>query len=342
MAENVEDLLNCQVCMENYGISGLHVPRLLPCTHTVCEKCIKQLMKGNGVRCPECRSQHYTEHSVRSFPQNKYLLGLITVKNKPKLSHVCQKHGKELILFCTGCQVQICPVCLTKKHQGHVVIDIEEEKKNRKDPLIIKLNELVKELEQNRLKLIDGYRKIVMSNDDCIKKLEAERAKFMKIIELYDKLIKDTADEHLKMKKNIMTEIEVNDENTAQLKSIKQNIEDKTTTFDDIKSYVYMMNDDMKRIKDLSGIRTYRYAEYTEGKTGNQEIQKLLLGKLTQREVRVDLTSNTGILNPPVAAEPVQITSQPKPVASTSNPEYAGAIYICSLFNCMYCGNYPE
>ena len=53
-----DDLTNCSVCFELYAENGDHVPRILPCFHTFCEKCIQQLFRGRLLTCPECRITH--------------------------------------------------------------------------------------------------------------------------------------------------------------------------------------------------------------------------------------------------------------------------------------------
>ena len=68
-------MTNCSVCFEVYAETGSHIPRLLPCTHTVCEMCIRQLIQGKeAFNCPECRVRHPAHNGVKTFPQNKYIL----------------------------------------------------------------------------------------------------------------------------------------------------------------------------------------------------------------------------------------------------------------------------
>ena len=77
-----EDLLTCGVCLEEYQNSGPHIPRLLPCTHTVCEWCLIQLLgRGETLKCPECKERHAAPNRERSFPQNRYLLTLIKLRD---------------------------------------------------------------------------------------------------------------------------------------------------------------------------------------------------------------------------------------------------------------------
>ena len=82
MASRPQDLLICGVCLEECQDSGPHIPRILPCFHTFCEWCLIQLLgEGTTLKCPECRAQHAAPSRERSFPQNKYLLTLIKLRD---------------------------------------------------------------------------------------------------------------------------------------------------------------------------------------------------------------------------------------------------------------------
>ena len=127
--ESLEHLLSCQVCFHEFTEDDEHIPRLLPCTHTLCESCIGQLIENNKLECPECRKTHDAE-DVKSFPQNKYLLTQLRRKSSvgalPKIE-VCEEHKTELILFCLEgtCQKAICITCLNEKHRRHDVTGVE-------------------------------------------------------------------------------------------------------------------------------------------------------------------------------------------------------------------------
>ena len=136
---SLEFLLSCQVCFEEFEEDGDHIPRLLLCSHTVCESCIKQLIKNKKLDCPECRAKHNAGKQEKNFPQNKYLL--VQVKRggmgvKENNSEKCGKHGKELNLFCREpeCQKHIWVSCM-KQHRKHDVLDTHENIKDDIDLL---------------------------------------------------------------------------------------------------------------------------------------------------------------------------------------------------------------
>ena len=82
MTENFEDMLCCQICLEDFQEDGALIPRILPCSHTLCQKCLIQMLGvGGTLTCPECRTKHAAPGREKTFPQNKYLLEFIRKKS---------------------------------------------------------------------------------------------------------------------------------------------------------------------------------------------------------------------------------------------------------------------
>ena len=75
--EITDRLSNCSVCFEPYEEKGDHLPRILPCLHTFCERCIKELLDGNVFHCPDCKVPHPVEDGAETFKPNKYVLSHI-------------------------------------------------------------------------------------------------------------------------------------------------------------------------------------------------------------------------------------------------------------------------
>ena len=124
--DSLESFFSCQVCLEDFENVGKRVPRILPCSHTLCEFCITQLIQNNKVECPECRKTYEAENRENSFPQNMYLLiqirsSVLRDGNSRDDSKRCEEHEKELNLFCRepGCQKPICVSCFDH-HRTHV------------------------------------------------------------------------------------------------------------------------------------------------------------------------------------------------------------------------------
>ena len=85
MAEAEPSTTECPICLECYENFGDHIPRLLPCSHTICELCLKNLLGisflANKFNCSECRQEHRTNNGPKTFPENRYILAVITKKH---------------------------------------------------------------------------------------------------------------------------------------------------------------------------------------------------------------------------------------------------------------------
>ncbi|XP_063675767.1 RING finger protein nhl-1-like [Bolinopsis microptera] len=61
--ERIEDEVTCPVCMDRFTVTGDHVPRILPCHHTVCHMCLMGISRADNqqvtfyLKCPSCRNQ---------------------------------------------------------------------------------------------------------------------------------------------------------------------------------------------------------------------------------------------------------------------------------------------
>jgi hypothetical protein len=50
---NVHELLNCPICLDRF-----EEPKILPCHHSFCSKCINNVISNGQVDCPTCRATH--------------------------------------------------------------------------------------------------------------------------------------------------------------------------------------------------------------------------------------------------------------------------------------------
>ncbi|XP_077978403.1 uncharacterized protein LOC144433885 [Glandiceps talaboti] len=69
MAQQIEELLNCPVCLERFTR-----PKILPCQHTFCQRpCLENLVdiRTRALKCPECRREHkIPRNGISGFPNN--------------------------------------------------------------------------------------------------------------------------------------------------------------------------------------------------------------------------------------------------------------------------------
>ena len=221
-----ELLLSCQVCLEEYGEDCDHVPRLLPCTHTVCESCIKKLISDNKLNCPECRTKHEAESDVKTFPQNKYLIAqirrLAREEKENEKSERCEAHGKELNMFCREptCQKTICISCM-KDHRKHDVLNIEEK---MKDDLLQNVDNLRKKLEIRKQIGIEITKDLAMKAEKCIEVLGKRKDE---LVDHINTMITEAKEIKKETEHYVEAEISVVEVNLSRADKMKQDLESK-------------------------------------------------------------------------------------------------------------------
>ena len=141
----------CSVCYENYEQDGEKCPKLLPCSHTVCLRCLRHLGQSFYMRCPECRKSHRVPiEGVSGFPTNRYILENLALAERtavleaspeptaPLLDEtirgneevICDLHNNlTCVLFCSNvrCRERLCPECPIQNHSNHNLVALRQE-----------------------------------------------------------------------------------------------------------------------------------------------------------------------------------------------------------------------
>ncbi|XP_070549275.1 tripartite motif-containing protein 2-like [Ptychodera flava] len=140
------NFLICRVCFEQFSN-----PKILPCHHTFCEKCLHSLRKkdSNRLDCPSCKeSCQLTDDGVSGLPNNTYLQSLsakvpqsakeyvvlngkCSICNKVKATHVCI--WRQIDLCCSECSKIVKNITKKTLATDECVLTIEEYKKFRSD-----------------------------------------------------------------------------------------------------------------------------------------------------------------------------------------------------------------
>ena len=142
--EQLEKEITCAVCQEHYT-----EPKILPCLHYYCKKCILKLALRTGSKqpfsCPECREettlpeggvdQLKTAFFVNRFKSNFSLLQRVHGKVEV-MCEECTKSGDKAEAFCRHCTVFICRECerqhkRMKSFSSHEVVSLEDLKQGR-------------------------------------------------------------------------------------------------------------------------------------------------------------------------------------------------------------------
>ena len=311
--DSLTETLTCPVCFEDFEEDGDRVPRLLPCTHSLCHTCVDQWIRNNQLECPSCRVKHEVKREENTFPQNKYILTMVRRRRRLEgdelnESRRCPEHGQNEILFCmqAGCHKTICTLCLSKAHFGHKVVAINDEREEVLAQLLKNIEITKKRLsaktkhveqvsrdaarktevsllqaEKEREQIIQHLEKkkedIIKKYDEKIQKVEKE---IEEIKEQYDEMTKQAEDKKNEQNESSKIELAAMKDNEVLLTSMKHSIEKEENTYGDAMKKLDTVKSVTETVKDLPQVKKYEYSEYVPG-------DKNLPGKLVKKVMLV-------------------------------------------------------
>ena len=128
--------LKCSVCLELFSD-----PRVLPCFHTYCLKCLQGLVsdRKSVLTCPQCRARHeIPKRDVTNFLCDISILPELEIakadtikKEETKICGLCTS-GEVAVGYCQDCGEYLCECCHGPVHKKiklfstHDITSIEE------------------------------------------------------------------------------------------------------------------------------------------------------------------------------------------------------------------------
>ena len=230
-------------------------------------------MYGQNVECPECREKHQATHDVKTFPQNKYIVVNLKQKQKEGKIAKCEKHGKELSLYCKRkeCEKAICSKCLTVSHREHDVVDIEEKQKE------ILLTKITLEMKMKKKTIADVKEEIRGMQITCLEELEASQEKLVnQIRERFGVLKKNLDDQISVVIKDIDKDINSIDQHLDVLNGIEINVTSGLASEEGIGNGVKAIKSIAESSEaHVSGTKGYEVLQYCATKTLKEDVVKL-------------------------------------------------------------------
>ena len=149
--EELEREITCGICQEHYT-----EPKVLPCLHYYCKKCVLRLALRTGTGkpfpCPECRCEAtLPEGGVDELKTAFFVNRLKTTVSMMERAHgkvevkceLCSDSGDKAEAFCRQCAMFICKNCIEqhkrlKPFLTHEVASLEDLKQGRAKPIAVK------------------------------------------------------------------------------------------------------------------------------------------------------------------------------------------------------------
>ncbi|XP_046562005.1 LOW QUALITY PROTEIN: tripartite motif-containing protein 55-like [Haliotis rubra] len=144
-----EQFLRCQICRDKFE-NEERPPKSLPCNHTFCLPCLKQVFDHSqpatrrdrswldeglhgALKCPQCRVEIYLSRGgIAQLPNDHRVIQMMDFLSQAvaKSKNVCSKHERQpLNFFCKKCFLPVCRDCTVldhKEQQGHVIVDVTD------------------------------------------------------------------------------------------------------------------------------------------------------------------------------------------------------------------------
>ena len=200
----VNELTECSICTEVFTD-----PRVLPCQHTFCLKCLvnygKNRPPGDDMPCPLCRKEFTIPDDGFSGMQKNFIVEkllsarqLSAGEEAGSIPATCDTHkDKEMEMFCLECELAICVKCYTESHKTHDCSDIEKVSADRRKQVksdsdriterLKKIGEVLPRFEKEKNELVnrlgDVEGEINTAADKLIAAVERDRVKLLSEVE---------------------------------------------------------------------------------------------------------------------------------------------------------------
>jgi len=155
------DELKCSVCLELF-----EEPLALPCLHTFCYRCLKEVVEDHSVTCPLCRSEHQLE--LKELKVNWDVKKVVDVMRQAtaRLCEECQE--KKVTRHCKQCEADLCENCDRKIHSIRLLRD---HTRHEISPADILRDNKIELPDENPIQDDDIVVDFVIRRDACLKKL---------------------------------------------------------------------------------------------------------------------------------------------------------------------------
>ncbi|XP_016383237.1 tripartite motif-containing 13-like isoform X2 [Sinocyclocheilus rhinocerous] len=315
--ELLEEDLTCPICCCLF-----EDPRVLPCSHSFCKKCLEGILDGNRgpawrppFKCPTCRKE--TVHNgIASLQVNYSLRGIVEKYNRirvmPRMS-LCRVHsGQPLNIFCATDLKLICGFCATTgDHKGHKFCALEEAYEREK----LAFEEL--------FRVVEGWRGEEVHS--CLESLEGAKKKALervsrdadRVSEYFDKLLRTLGHKRREILSDLETlklaVMQTFDPEINQLRSVLEeqrralSIAESFRSLSDPLTFLQQMQDFREKLRVIRGTPLPSQTAVDVGLLGLQsfdvkEWDRVLLGEVDK--LCAPYESSTYLASQPSAAAP--------------------------------------
>ncbi|XP_051935021.1 E3 ubiquitin-protein ligase TRIM35-like [Hippocampus zosterae] len=283
MARQVEDNLQCPLCLEIF-----QDPVLLPCSHTLCDGCLRQWRKEKGdLSCPVCRAEFASMDPPLNLALKNVCEAYLQVSVGPQ--DLCGMHKEKLRLYCLDCLESVCLVCRDAKiHAGHRFCPLDEAAQDRRGQVQEALQGVKKTLQHyiNLREIYNGQAEYIQDQREWMeRKIQKDFEELRAFLQLEEEARLSALREEERQKSRMLKE---------KMKALGQDI---TALSDTIATAKQLLTSD-----PLSFLNNYQdtMARFQEGPDGAQLPKGALLDRAKHVEnLKFDVWERMKALCPP-------------------------------------------
>ena len=199
-----KQFLVCGICLDRYK-----VPKVLPCLHTFCQKCLQNYVppESLSLSCPICRQQSILPiEGVAGLQNNFFITNLMEVLERPENNNEaeggghsqalqCSTHeGTSLEYYCDSCETVVCRECTVTEHNDHHTIllqDVIEEHKAQ-------LRRILEEAKSQIPSLKDAINQVATVSDKLSENRTSAEGEITEKFRTLDQYVKERRDNLIK------------------------------------------------------------------------------------------------------------------------------------------------
>jgi len=296
-----ESFLTCGTCLCMYDASE-HIPKLMPCSHTVCLHCLDRIVatfaRDTGqFRCPICRELiTIPRGGVSALPPSFLVNQLLDLMARQRRDVIpkCSTHHNQELLFCETCDTVFCSICTGGTHKppqietttadrspshttaitpattDHTVIPFSVAIKRMSEILIYKANECTAKLDEASEIVNAEIHRLDHNADAAFEKINVQFQAILDGVERTRQAVLNDAKRSKDEKRKILDEqlnIIQSEKNKVdqEVKSMQNQVEVRNIT-----KKISDLNCKLDTVSTLSEPRENSYIEYVLGSSPNQ------------------------------------------------------------------------
>ncbi len=178
-----DSFLTCGTCLCMYN-GQENAPKLLPCSHTVCRRCLEHIVQASSrdastFRCPICRTTiTIPRGGVTHFPASFIVNQLLDLMARQRRDIIpkCSVHPSQELMFCESCDTVFCITCAGGSHNGrgssaHTVIPFSIAIKRMSEILLYKASLCMRNLNSASEVVSQETTRLELTADNCVEEV---------------------------------------------------------------------------------------------------------------------------------------------------------------------------